>query len=302
MNTTAENRKEIAVIGASGQQGGSVVRALEARGKFDVRALSRNPGQHPELPNGVEANLARPETLEAAFQGVHGVFLVTNFWEPGTDETKQAIAAIDAAKKAGVKHFVWSTLPNVEAISGGKYNVPHFTAKAKIDSLVKEAGFPHHTFVIPPFYYQNLVGLMGPQQQADGSLGWTMPLDPEARCIHMGDIGELGDIVAGAFEHPDEVGNGQYLPLVGELMSFNGVVDTLNRQGHTFTFTRVPAEVYGTFFPGATEMAEMLDYFQAHTYLGADSSDRIALANRIAGRQPTPWLTWARQHFSVQAQ
>src|SRR5947199_2235975 len=214
---SSNNKKLIAVIGATGQQGGAVVRALQAGGQFKVRALSRNPDKHRDLADEVvEADLDRPETLKAAFAGAYGVFLVTNFWEQGTDELKQATAAIRAATDAGVKHFVWSTLPDVEAISGGKFHVPHFTGKARIDRIVKEAGFAHHTFVIAPFFYQNLVGALAPQKQADGSLGWALPFDPDARSIHMGDIHELGDVVAGAFARPNQAGNGEYLPLVGD--------------------------------------------------------------------------------------
>ena len=294
-------KKLIAVIGATRQQGGGVVRALQASGQFKVRALSRNPGKHRQLADEVvEADLNRPETLNAAFEEAHGVFLVTNFWEKGTDELKQATAAVRAAKDAGVKHFIWSTLPNVAAISGGKFHVPHFTGKAKIDRIVQEAGFAHHTFVIAPFFYQNLVGSLAPQKQADGSVGWALPLDPDVRCMHMGDISELGDIVAGAFAHPDEAGNGEYLPLVGDFMSFNEIVDTLNRQGHTFSFKQVPKDVFATLFPGAAEAAEMFSYFQAHTYLGSDSYDRMALANTIAGRQPSTFSTWARLHVPMQ--
>src|SRR4029077_18922692 len=106
----------------------------------------------------VEADLNRPEILKAAFEGAHGVFLVTNAGERGADERKQATAAVRAAKDAGVEHLIWSTLPDVEAISCGKFDVPHFTGKARIDRIVKEAGFPHHTFVIAPGYYQNFVG------------------------------------------------------------------------------------------------------------------------------------------------
>jgi uncharacterized protein YbjT (DUF2867 family) len=302
MSTTADNKKLIAVIGATGQQGGGVVRALQAAGQFRVRALSRTPDTHRHLADEVvEGNLDRPDTLEAAFRGVHGVFLVTNFWNEGTDERKQAIAAVDAAKHAGVKHVVWSTLPNVEAISGGTFNVPHFTGKAKIDPIVKDAAFAHHTFVVAPFYYQNLVGTMAPQKQANGSLRWALPLDPAVRCIHMGDIRELGNIVAGAFARADEAGHGEYLPLVGDFMSFNEIVDTLNRQGHKCSFNQVPHEAFATLFPGAAEISETFKYFQAHTYLGSDWSDRIALANKIAGAQPTRLSTWAEKNLSVQA-
>ena len=296
------DRKLIAVIGATGQQGGGVVRALQASGEFKVRALTRNPDKHRQLADEVvKADLDRPETLEAAFKGAYGVFLVTNFREKGTDELKHATAAVRAAKDAGVKHFVWSTLPNVEAISGGKFDVPHFTGKAKIDRIVKEAGFPHHTFVIAPGYYQNFVGSLAPQKQADGSVAWALPLDPDVRCLHMGDIRELGNIVAGAFAHPDEAGNGEYLPLVGDFLSFNEIVETLNRQGHNLSYKQVPKENFAGSFPGATEIAEMFSYWEAHTYLGSDSSDQIALASKIAGRRPTKFSTWARANFHVQA-
>jgi uncharacterized protein YbjT (DUF2867 family) len=298
----SNTKKLIAVIGATGHQGGAVVRALRASGQFKVRALTRNPAKHPQLADEVVlADLDRPETLKAAFAGARGVFLVTNAWEQGTGERKQALAAVHAAKDAGVQHFIWSTLPDVERISNGKLHVEHFTEKAKIDRVVKEAGFAHHTFVIAPFFYQNLLGVMAPQKQADGAAGWVLPLDPEKRVIHMGDITELGPIVAGAFAQPQLAGNGEYLPLVGDFLSFNEILTTLNRQGHQFSFKQVPQEVFAGFFPGAKDIAEMLAYFQAHTYLGADLRDAIALANKVAGRQPTKFADWARANFAIAA-
>jgi uncharacterized protein YbjT (DUF2867 family) len=296
MGTT--DKKLIAVVGATGQQGGAVVRALRAGNQFKVRALTRNPAKHRELADEVvEADLNRPETLKPAFGGAHGVFLVTNFQEHGADELKQATAAVRAAKDAGVKHLLWSTLPDVEAISGGKLHVPHFTGKAKVDQIVKEAGFANHTFVVAPFYYQNLIGVLGPQKQPNGSVGWTLPLDPTVKSIHMGDIAELGGLVAGAFAHPDQAGHGEYLPLVGDFLSFNEIIDTLKQQGHNFSVYQVPKEVFSGFFPGAAEIAAMFAYFQAHTYLGSDSRDQIALANKVAGRPATKFAAWAQVNF-----
>jgi uncharacterized protein YbjT (DUF2867 family) len=298
----SNTQKLIAVVGATGHQGGAVVRALQASGQFKVRALTRNPAKHPKLADEVvAADLNDPETLKAAFAGAHGVFVVTNAWEAGVDETRQALAAVNAAKDAGVQHFIWSTLPNVETISGGTIDVPHFTHKANVERIVREAGFAHHTFVIAPFYYQNLLGAMAPQKQADGTTGWALPLDPERRVIHMGDIAEIGRIVGGAFEQPELAGNGEYLPLVGDFLSFNEVVATLNRQGHKFSFTQVPREVFAGWFPGAGDVAAMLAYFEAHTYLGADLRDAIALANKIAAQQPTTLAAWARTHFATPA-
>jgi len=131
-------------------------------------------------------------------------------------------------------------------------------------------------------------------------MGWALPLDPNSRRIHMGDISELGNIVGGAFAHPDEAGHGEYLPLVGDFLSFNEIVNTLNRQGHKFSFKQVPKEVFAASFPGGAEVAETFRYFQAHTYLGSDSTDRIALANKMAGRQPSKFSTWARLNVTVQ--
>jgi uncharacterized protein YbjT (DUF2867 family) len=303
MNMSSNDKKLIAVIGATGQQGSGVVRALRASGKFKVRALTRDPDKHRELADEVvKGDLDRPETLEAAFKGAHGVFLVTNFREAGAGESRQATAAIRAAKNAGVEHFIWSTLPNVEAISGGKFEVPHFTGKAKIDQIVKDAGFPHHTFVIAPGYYQNFVAFLAPHKQADGSAGWALPIDPNVRCLHMGDISELGDIVAGAFANPDQAGHGEYLPLVGDFLSFNEIIETLKRQGHNVSYKQIPKEQFANSFPGAAELAEMMSYWQAHTYLGSDLSDQIALANKIAGRKPTDFSTWSQKNFRIQAQ
>ena len=295
-------KKLIAVVGASGQQGGAVVRALRASGQFKIRALTRDPAKHPRLADEVvAADLNRPETLKAAFAGAHGVFLVTNAWEAGREESRQALAAVNAAKDAGVKHFIWSTLPDVETISGGTIDVPHFTDKANVERAVREAGFACHTFVIAPFYYQNLLGAMTPQKQADGTAGWALPLDPKKRVIHMGDIAEIGRIVVGAFAQPEQAGHGEHLPLVGDFLSFNEIIAILNRQGHKFSFKQVPRDVFAGWFPGAKDVAAMLAYFEAHTYLGSDSRAAIALANKVAGQQPTKFAAWAKANFAVPA-
>lgn len=298
-----QNRPLIAVIGATGNQGGSVLRALQADGKFRTRALTRDPQHHSGLADEVvAADMDRPETLATAFADAHGVFVVTNpYQEGGADEFAQGSAAVHAAKAAGVEHFVWSTLPNVEAISGGKFDVPHFTNKAKVDAVVTEAGFAHHSFVILPFLFQNLLKDMAPQPQQDGSTGWALPIDPTVRGIHAGDVNELGPLVVGAFANPEIAGNGQYLPLVGQFLSFGDMVAALNAQGHKYSFTQVAPEVFATFFPGAEEFAAMLGYFQAHTYLGSDRSAEIALARKVAGRDPTDFATWARENMPVKA-
>lgn len=216
------------------------------------------------------------------------------------DELAQGAAAVEAAKVAGVKHFVWSTLPNVEKISSGKFDVEHFTRKAKVDQHVSDAGFAWHTFVEAPFYFENLAGQMGAQPQQDGSKLWAMPMAADARVIHMGDVGELGNVVAGAFANPERVGSGQHLSLAGDFLSWNDIVRTLNEQGHKVRFQTVPGEAFDQFFPGAPELRQMMNYFEAHTYFGPDAEAKIALANEVAIAPPTSFAERARDNMPAQ--
>jgi uncharacterized protein YbjT (DUF2867 family) len=291
--------KTIVVVGATGQQGNGVVNALKAKTNFIVRALTRNPDSYQgQADQVVVADLNDTATLKTAFKGAYGVFLVTNFWEQGTDEMTQAKNALSAAKAAGVEHIIWSTLPDVGGISGGNFDVPHFTNKAAVDELVKEAGFKHHTFVVASFFYQNFLTNMAPQPQQDGSTGWVLPIARDSKSIHMADINELGDAVAGAFTNPDVAGQGQYLPVVGDLLSFDEIVATLEQQGKHYSYQEVPAELFANFFPGAGELAEMFSYFQAHSYLGGGFGEQdILLEQKVAGRAPTRFADWAARNL-----
>ena len=135
----------IAVMGGTGIQGGGVVGELLAGGRFAVRVLTRNPNSDKAKAltaqgcEVVQGDLTKPDTLEPAFTGAYGAFVVTNFWDPATtaSETAQGTLAVKAAKAAGVRHLVWSTLPNCKEISAGKYEVIHFTGKALVSGLVK---------------------------------------------------------------------------------------------------------------------------------------------------------------------
>lgn len=290
-----ENRT-IAVVGATGNQGKGVVDALIKEGTFKVRAISRDPRSYNGNANEVvKGDLTDVELLTEAFRDVHGVFVVTNFWE-GADEIAQGKTAIEAAKKADVDHFIWSTLPNVEKISNGKFDVPHFTGKAKVDELLKEAGFKNYTFVQPPFYFQNFIGQLAAQKQQDGSVGWTLPIDPTKKVIHMSDIHDLGKVVAGAFLNSEKVGNGEYLSLATELNSFNDVLEAFRSNGKELSFNEVPVDVFSGFFEGAGEIAQMFAYFQAHTYMGADAKDRIGLAKEIATENFISLNNWIKQN------
>ena len=282
------------MIGATGAQGGGVVRALQGRGLYKVRALSRNPEAHDGLADEVVyADLTKPETLEIALSGAYGVFANTNsFAGPDTDEIAQGTASVLAASAAGVQHYVWSTLPNVEKISGGQFVVPHFTNKASVNRVVSEAGFPFHTFVEPPFYFQNLISPMyqkisGP----DGTPSWTVPANPSAGGMHMGDIDEFGNLVAGVFEQREEVGNGSYLSMSGDLVSWDEITATLQSQGHSIGYIESTEDPYF--------MRDMFSYMAKYTYFGPDAGTKIAGAMAVTTEPFTNFETWASENMAT---
>lgn len=291
-------KKIIAVIGATGVQGKGVINALLKNDNFIVRAVTRNPERYNGKAHEVVlGDLTKRGTLNDAFKDAYGVFAVTNFWE-GADELAQGKNAIAAAKEAGVQHFIWSTLPDVQKISNDKFDVPHFTGKAKVDELVKSAGFKNYTFVQPPFYFQNFTGMMSPQPQQDGSTGWTLPIDPSKKVIHMADINDLGKVVAGAFLKPEKVGQGKYLSLATELNSFNDIIAAYRANGKEYSMRQVPGELFSTFFEGAKEISEMMAYFEAHTYMGPNSDGQIALAIEIAGGNFNSLKNWIKENIN----
>ena len=289
-------KKTIVVIGATGSQGKAVVNALVDQGIYNVRAMTRNPEKYSGKAHEVaKGDLNDLRSLKDAFKNVYGVFAVTNFWE-GADEIAQGKNAIEAAKETGIQHFIWSTLPNVEIISKAAFEVPHFTLKARVDDFVQSAGFNYSTFVQPPFYYQNLGGALSPQSRQDGSIGWTLPIDPTKKAIHMSDINDLGKVVAGAFLQPEKAGNGSYLSLATELNSFNDIIEAYKAVGKEYSFTQVPSELFSTFFEGAKEIAEMFGYFEKYTYMGPDSERQNEMAKKIATSELVTFDEWINQN------
>jgi uncharacterized protein YbjT (DUF2867 family) len=292
-------------VGGTGAQGGGVVEALLAGGEFAVRVASRDPqGAAAKALTArggevVKGDLLAAGGLDALFAGAHGAFVVTNFWDPaqGEREAEVGAAAVRAARAAGVQHLVWSTLPDVEKLTGGRLHVVHFTGKARVDDAVRAAGFARHTFVEAPFYFSNLNTMMAPQPLPTGQKGWAVPMDPAARVIHAGDVHEVGRAVAAAFAAGDRLPDGSTLAVCGGTYSWNDFAATLNAQGHALAVLQVPAEAYDTFFPGAREIREMFEYFAAHTYFGPTAERDIAAARALVPGGFTDFATWARRNM-----
>lgn len=298
-------KQVISVIGGTGLQGGGVIDALLAQGTFKVRVASRTPSSEKAkalAARGVQvvkADLLEPASLDALFDGAHGAFVVTNFWDPaqGRREEELGATAVNAARSAGVKHLIWSTLPDVEKLTGGRLKARHFSQKAHVDDVVRSAGFERHTFVQAPFYFQNFLTALAPQPLPDGGRGWAVPVDPAARVIHAGDVSELGRAVAAALGAGDKLPDGSYLAVCGGTYSWNDIVATLNVLGHNLRVVRVAPQVFDGFFPGAAELRETFQYFEGHTYFGPEHRARIAAANALVPGGFTGFDDWARANM-----
>ena len=294
-------KKIVTVLGSTGAQGGGVVRALLDQQDWQVRAVTRNARSKAALRlaelgcDVVEADLNTPATLLEALQGSYGVFAVTNFWDRATrmGEFEQGRNLVHAARKTDIQHFIWSTLPDYQALSGGKYTVPHFTSKARVDTEVKRAGFRHHTFVEAPFYFQNFLTLHAPRKTPDGRELWRYPADKHKCRFPCGDIEDLGKIVAAALNQPEKSGNGQYLALASDYVCWQELVDILNAQGHKLDYERVCAEEYDGFFPSAREFRHMMAFWENNHYFGPDGPHKIALANGLIESRLIGFSDWA---------
>ncbi len=300
-------KQVVAVLGGTGLQGGGVVDALTSAGKFAVRVASRNPASDAAralAARGVEvvkADLLDPGSLRSALEGAHGAFVVTNFWDPAqmTRETEIGTSAVKAARAAGVKHLIWSTLPDSEKLTSGRLKVSHFSGKARVDEAIKAAGFARHTFVMAPMYFQNFQTMMAPQPLPNGGRGWALPIDPAARVVHAGDVAEVGRAVAAAFAAGDKLPDGSYLAVCGGVYSFTDFVGTLNSLGHKLRVLQVPPAVYDGFYPGAHEIREMFQYWVEHTYFGPEHKRYIAATNALVPGGFTSFADWSRTHMKA---
>jgi uncharacterized protein YbjT (DUF2867 family) len=288
------DKKIIAVVGATGMQGGGLVRAIlsDKSGGFAARAVTRNVNSDKakELSKlGAEvvvADLDDVESLKRAFSGAYGAFCVTNFWEHFSPEKEFAQAAhlAEAAKQAGLQHVIWSTLedtrrwvplsdPRMPTLMG-KYKVPHFDAKGAADQVFRDLGVPT-TFVLTSLYWDNLIHFgMGPKKGPDGKLAITFPMGgKKLPGIAAEDIGRCA---LGIFKRGLEL-IGKTVGLAGEHLTGMEMAAKLSTAlGQEVRYNDVPPEAYRKFgFPGAEDLGNMFQFkrdFQ-EVFCGARNPD-----------------------------
>jgi len=272
-------KKIIAVVGATGAQGGGLVRAIleDRSGPFVARALTRDVSSDKARAlksQGVEvvaADVNDSASLARAFAGAHGAFCVTAYWEVFSPEKEiaQARAMAEAAKRAGVKHVIWSTLEDTRRwmpLSDDrmptlmeKYKVPHFDGKGEADRIFTEVGAPT-TLLLTSFYWDNLIHFgMGPKPGADGTLEFTLPMD-DAKLPGIA-ADDIGRCALGIFKRGGEL-IGKTVGIAGEHLSGAEMAAALTRAlGRPVRHNAVPPEVYRSFgFPGADDLGNMFQF------------------------------------------
>lgn len=271
----------IAVAGATGAQGGGLVRAILAdkSSGFTARALTRDPTSDKAKALAdlgaevVQADLHDPASVRRVFDGAYGAFCVTFFWahmSPDT-ELQEARSMAEAAKAARLQHVIWSTLEDTRKsvpLSDnrmptlmGKYKVPHFDAKGEADALFEASGVPV-TYLIASFYWENFIYFgLNPRKGSDGKLALSLPMAGKRLSgIAAEDIGKTA---YGIFKKGPAAMGGKRIGIAGEHLTGAEMAAKMSKAlGREVTYNAVPFDVFrGLGFPGAEDVGNMFQFY-----------------------------------------
>ena len=304
-------KKIIAVVGATGAQGGGLVRAImdDPDGGFTARALTRNvdsPKAQELAASGAEvvaADVDDVSSLERAFDGAYGAYCVTFFWEHFSPEKEgeHAKNMATAAKAAGVQHVIWSTLEDTRRwvpldddrmpTLMGSYKVPHFDAKGAADHVFTDLGVPT-THLLTSFYWDNLIHFgMGPKEDPDGTMAFTLPMG-EGKLPGMA-AEDIGRSAYAIFKRGDEF-IGQKIGVAGEHLTGSQMAAALAQAyGREVRYNAIEPEVYrGLGFPGAEDLGNMFQFKRDFQELFCGSRD-LEFSRRLVPSLQTfdSWLS-----------
>jgi uncharacterized protein YbjT (DUF2867 family) len=258
---TKKGNKTFLVTGATGHQGGAVLRRLRERG-FPVRALTRDPDQpcaRSLMAPGVEVvrgDMDDQQSLIRAMDGVYGVFSVQNAHEAGIEgEIRQGINVADAARRANTTHFVYSSVASADQHTG----IPHFDSKFRVEEHIR-ATFQNFTIVRPTFFMENWLGMR--QSIDSGTL--SLPLSPDTK-LQMIAVDDIGAVVEMAFEHPGKW-QGRTIELAGDELSMTELAQVFSREsGREVRYVQVPWAEFES--QAGKDMTQMYRWFQDTGYL-----------------------------------
>lgn len=305
------SRKLVTIFGATGNQGGSVASLLLKDGalkaKYAVRVVTRDSSKltAKELEKlGAElaqADLNDVASVSAAIKGSYAVFGVTNYWESMSSdkEVQQGKNIVDASVKEGVKHLVWSSLPNAALVSGGQLvHVQHFDGKAAVQAYAEESKKNAKdlltTYFMPAYFLSNLKSSIVPGQQ--GVPIWNAPFDAERTNVPVIDINaDTGKFVAGILEAGQEA-DGVQVQGVSQWASPSEIVKTFNDAiGKEVAFNQIPLDIFKSFLPPAVadELGENMVLIGDYDYYGKGTREKQAQSDRFLYRAAGPTVTLA---------
>jgi uncharacterized protein YbjT (DUF2867 family) len=250
--------KSILVTGATGKQGGAVTRRLIGLG-HEVHALTRKPNSEAARNLAVEGakivvgDFDQPASLARAMKGVDAVFAMSTPYEAGNErEIKQGIALVDAAKTAGVNHFVYTSVASADRKTG----IPHFDSKAAVERHVQASGVPY-TIIAPVFFMENL---LAPTSIRDGNLTIAVPANRKLQMVAVENIGELGALV---LDQRDRA-LGRRIELAGDELTPSQMAEVISRvTGRTVRFVETPLAALRAV---SAELATMFEWFDRVGY------------------------------------
>jgi uncharacterized protein YbjT (DUF2867 family) len=306
-------KKIITVFGATGAQGGSLAKAIlqDANSEFSVRAVTRDPQadkakQLVEMGAEVVAgDIDDKQSVRYAMEGAYGAFCVTFFWAHFSPEREfeEASNMAGAAKDAGLKHVIWSTLEDTRQwvplddnrmpTLQGKYKVPHFDAKGEADQVFKDLGVPT-TFLRASFYWDNFIHFgSGPQKGPDGRYYLTFPLDDKKMAGISAD--DIGKCAYGIFKQGAEMA-GKVVGIAGEHLTGKEMAEKLSRSlGQEITYNNVSPDTYRAFgFPGADDLGNMFQFYR--DFEDVCNSVRNVEASKALNPELQSFDDWLKQH------
>lgn len=264
MKPQSKNTKPIILVtGATGAQGGSVARTLLRENKFRVRILTRKAeSQRARILERAGAEIAIGDlndisSLYKSMEGVYGVFGVTNYWESPGREFEQGRNLIDAAHQSGIAHLVMHSLPDYNKLSKGRYSVPHYDIKARLERYARSLAIPA-SFVQLGFYYENFLGFFPLQRDNNGGYYFGFP-QGETKLAAVS-VEDTGLVVSYMFNNPAET-TGRTIMTVGADKTcdeYAAVMSEILKKNIYYTY--IPASVYAAYnFSGANELASMFE-------------------------------------------
>ncbi|KAJ5369758.1 NmrA family transcriptional regulator [Penicillium cataractarum] len=303
--------KLITVFGATGQQGGSVIRTIlsdESLSKeFKIRGITRDTSKleaQALVKQGVElvsADMTSKDSLVNAIQGSHSVFLVTTpAWgvAGSTAELDHGRNVADVAKQTGVQHLIFSSLLDVTKETSGRLkNVHHFDQKAHVEEYIRSTGVPA-TFVLPGYFMNNytLYGML--RKGEDGVYNLAYPVGEDAKFPLVDIVDDMGKYVAAALKNRSEVLGAQILAAADYYTPTRILAEFEEVTGKKTRFVRVDSETYKGFIPGpmGEEMLENHLFIESPGYYaGRSLKDSHELLDK-AGYRPTAWKEFLEQN------